>query len=121
MSADSNLRFSSIPTLDKLPTNYIRCLYQDKKGYMWIGTPNGLFMYDGYKAIPVRMADEENFLPNNEILCIAEDNNHYLWVGTRMGLAVIDKTTWNISCVDYKEFNNTGIQQILVTTKGNFG
>lgn len=118
MSADSNLRFSSIPALDKLPTNYIRCLYQDKEGYMWIGTPNGLFMYDGYKAIPVRMADEENFLPNNEILCIAEDNNHNLWVGTRMGLAVIDKTTWNMSCVDYKDFNNTGIQQILVTTKG---
>jgi ligand-binding sensor domain-containing protein len=30
-----------------LPTNLIKCLIQDKKGFIWIGTPNGLVRFDG--------------------------------------------------------------------------
>lgn len=117
MYAD-NVRFSSIPVLDKLPTNFIRCLYQDKEGYIWIGTPNGLFMYNGYKVISVGITVENDALPDNEILCIAEDNDHHLWVGTRMGLGVIDKTTWRISCIDDEAFRNVSVQQLLMTRKG---
>lgn len=116
--ADSGLRFSSIPVLDKLPTNYIRCLYQDKEGSVWIGTPHGLFMYNGYKAIPIRTDTDGYALPDNEILCITEDDHHRLWVGTRTGLSMIDKMTWNTSCIDHEAFKNVSVQQLLLTSKG---
>ncbi|MBR1548631.1 MAG: hypothetical protein IJ637_07905, partial [Prevotella sp.] len=31
-----------------LPDNNVRTLAQDSKGYLWMGTPNGLYRYDGY-------------------------------------------------------------------------
>lgn len=118
MGADKGLRFKSVPVLDKLPTNYIRCIYQDKDGYIWLGTPNGLFMYNGYKVIPIRAVADKFSLPDNEVLCIAEDDNHCLWVGTRLGLGKIDKTTWHVSGVHDEAFKNVGVQQLLKTTGG---
>jgi ligand-binding sensor domain-containing protein/two-component sensor histidine kinase len=34
---------------DGLVSNPVRCIYQDKKGFIWIGTYDGLSRYDGYK------------------------------------------------------------------------
>ena len=117
--AERGLHFSTLPALDKLPTNYIRCVYQDKEGYIWLGTPYGLFMYDGYTAVPVRMDDAEFSLPNNEVLCIAEDNDCRLWVGTRQGLAMIEKSTWTFSSVNHPYFKDTAIQKFLMTSRGD--
>jgi signal transduction histidine kinase/ligand-binding sensor domain-containing protein len=43
----SNLQFSNLSTKDGLPHSTIRSFYQDSKGFMWIGTGNGLAVYDG--------------------------------------------------------------------------
>ena len=44
-----SLRFHTrhFTTLQGLPSNAIRCLHQDKQGFLWIGTENGLSRYDG--------------------------------------------------------------------------
>ncbi len=43
-----HLRFESLTTDDGLPTNQILALCKDNKGFLWIGTSNGLIRYDGY-------------------------------------------------------------------------
>ena len=55
-----------------LPDNNVRNIAQDCKGFMWMGTPNGLFRYDGYSYSVFRYADEGNLrlLNNNHIVAI---------------------------------------------------
>lgn len=37
-----------IRQLDNLPQNDVSCIYRDSKGFVWIGTLDGLHRYDGY-------------------------------------------------------------------------
>ena len=40
---------SRLPFFYELASNEIFDIYQDKEGYLWIGTTNGLARYDGYR------------------------------------------------------------------------
>ena len=78
---------------DGLPNNQIQCIYQDKKGWMWIGTSQGLSRFDGYTFV--------NYLPNiNDsislngtlVRVIKEDKDGNLLVGTENGgLNIFDR------------------------------
>lgn len=72
---------------DGLSNNSINCFIQDKAGYIWIGTDNGLNRYDGYafkvyKQVPGDTAS----LAGNTICSLYEDREGYLWVGTDISL-----------------------------------
>jgi diguanylate cyclase (GGDEF)-like protein len=62
----------------------IRCLLQDRTGYIWVGTDNGLFRYDGGRF---RDFGQSEGLPNTEILGLAESPEGVLWVATQNGVA----------------------------------
>ncbi|HEX6428139.1 MAG TPA: two-component regulator propeller domain-containing protein, partial [Niastella sp.] len=85
-----------------LSNNSVRCIYQDRKGFMWFGTYDGLNRYDGYSFKVFR----NNFkntssLINNWINAINEDNKGNLWVGTRQGICVYRPVTDKFSAVRY--------------------
>lgn len=44
------INFTPLKNLIQLPTNEVRNLFQDKEGYIWIATYNGLVRYDGYST-----------------------------------------------------------------------
>src|SRR5687768_17582299 len=72
-----------------LSNNSVRCIYQDRRGFMWFGTYDGLNRYDGYSFKVFR----NNFknatsLINNWINTIDEDSDGNLWVGTRQGVCI---------------------------------
>jgi PAS domain S-box-containing protein len=71
----------------------IICINQDSWGFMWFGTANGIFRYDGETWIRFTI---KNGLPDNQILTIVEDDSHRLWIGTGFGL----------SCIDIGDYNN---------------
>ena len=105
--------------LNTLPNKEVQSIYQDRDGYLWIATRNGLFQYDGYSIV----AYKSNFanpdlLTSNNILCVAEDNKHNLWIGTYSGLNVLDKRTGQMRKINNPEMNGNTIPQILVTKKG---
>jgi signal transduction histidine kinase/ligand-binding sensor domain-containing protein/CheY-like chemotaxis protein len=60
------------------------CLFQDRAGYLWVGTQNGLFRYDG--AIFKRFGESQG-LPSASIESLAETPDGALWVATQAGLA----------------------------------
>ena len=62
----------------------IRALLQDRAGFLWIGTENGLYRYDGRRFRPFTVAEG---LPSPRIEAIHETPDGTLWVGTRAGLA----------------------------------
>ena len=43
------LEFNALTTADGLSDNAIFCVQQDREGFIWIGTQNGLNLYDGYQ------------------------------------------------------------------------
>lgn len=80
-------RFSHLTTDDGLPENTGQAILQDKDGFLWIGTQNGLVRYDGYEFIIFQnQPDDSTSLSNNFIQSLFEDRDGYLWVGTRSGL-----------------------------------
>src|SRR6266849_1609700 len=61
-----------------------QCILQDRLGFLWVGTQNGLFRYDGSQF--VRFGMEEG-LPSPSVESIHESRDGTLWVGTSVGLA----------------------------------
>ncbi len=113
------MEFKALTALNGLPTNEVRRLYQDKEGYLWIATTDGLCSYDGYqiKIYKSNMYSPE-LLSNNNIRCVAEDAHHHLYIGTNSGLNILDKQTGIMRNTQNKEFLNNVITAILITRSG---
>lgn len=93
ISATSKINFEIFSTEDGLPNSRVQCTYQDKKGWIWIGTNQGLSRFDGYKF--------RNFVPdptdsssiNGDLVrVIKEDKHGNLLIGTEKGgLNIFDR------------------------------
>ncbi|WP_186826919.1 hybrid sensor histidine kinase/response regulator transcription factor [Seonamhaeicola algicola] len=71
-----------------LTQNTVESVVQDIDGFLWIGTSNGLYKYDGQRFIVFRntLNNNTNSLINNMISKLAVDKSNTLWVGTVGGL-----------------------------------
>jgi ligand-binding sensor domain-containing protein len=70
----------------------ITCLWQDKKGFIWVGTSCGLNRYDG-KKFKQYVAIGKDALLHLSINSIAEDKDGILWIGTGSGICSFDPLT----------------------------
>jgi signal transduction histidine kinase/CheY-like chemotaxis protein/ligand-binding sensor domain-containing protein len=61
----------------------VTCLHQDRQNFLWIGTQNGLYRYDGVRFRSYGLKDG---LPGSYVLALAEDREGWLWVYTNQGL-----------------------------------
>lgn len=77
-----------------LSQSNVRCILQDKTGFLWIGTQDGLNRYDGYNfRIFKNNPNDTNSLSDNMITCLLEDKKGFLWIGTLDGLNKYDPRT----------------------------
>ncbi|KJD35997.1 hypothetical protein PW52_05095 [Tamlana sedimentorum] len=69
--------------------NTINAIEQDRYGFLWYGTPNGLIRYDGYefKTYTTQSKTDGNLL-SNYITCLFKDEQGILWIGTNLGLNI---------------------------------
>ena len=67
-----------------LPDQSVRCLLQDRAGFLWVGTDNGLFRYDGHRF---RGFTTDDGLPASQIEAVHQARDGTLWVATFSGLA----------------------------------
>jgi len=88
------LPMKSLSSEDGLSQGYITTLFQDRRGFIWMGTFFGLNRYDGYaiKAYTPNHLDPWS-LHANKINCIAEDSYGLLWIGTENGIVLMDSHT----------------------------
>jgi ligand-binding sensor domain-containing protein/signal transduction histidine kinase len=80
---------------DGLPHSNIRCIFQDSRGYLWIGTGDGLSRFDGYRFTSY---DTSDGLGHSFINAITEDRQGRIWVATNGGgvSCLIDWTPSNL-------------------------
>ncbi len=87
------LKFKHITSEQGLSNSTIETIYQDKKGFIWFGTRDGLNRYDGYQMTVYRYDQKDTTsLSDNYIRYIYEDPNETLWVGTINGLNRFDRS-----------------------------
>ncbi|MCL7762503.1 ATP-binding protein [Polaribacter sp. Z014] len=81
--AQDNIYFEHITTQDGLSQNDVNSIYQDKQGYMWFGTHDGLNKYDGYNFTTYNLNQQNpKSINSNLIFTITGDDNNNLWIGT---------------------------------------
>jgi ligand-binding sensor domain-containing protein/anti-sigma regulatory factor (Ser/Thr protein kinase) len=69
-----------------LGTNVITCLLKDKQGFIWMGTENGLFRFDGSELMAFYSHfNDSTSLSENYIISIFQALNGEIWIGTRNG------------------------------------
>ncbi|WP_010662820.1 ligand-binding sensor domain-containing protein [Marinilabilia salmonicolor] len=83
------LFFKSIPAQKQLSSQFTTSITQDKNGYIWIGTIDGLNRYDGHDMHVYRNNEEQNTgLGNNNIQTLYADSKNRVWVATAWGVSV---------------------------------
>jgi signal transduction histidine kinase/ligand-binding sensor domain-containing protein/DNA-binding response OmpR family regulator len=75
------LRFQHLTSKNGLPNNTIGCIIQDKYGFIWVTTLDGLCRYDGYK-LKVYVSKDENptSIINNHPIALAIDDAEDIWI-----------------------------------------
>ncbi len=69
-------------------------VYPDRTGSIWVGTKNGISMFDALKQGFIHLKrnyDSNNSLPDNTIWCIYPEGNDLFWIGTKKGLSRYDR------------------------------
>ncbi len=92
MSADPSVNYLGIE--QGLSNNAVTCIYQDKQGFMWFGTFDGLNRFDGYNFMSFRKNLKDSLsLTDNHISVVREDKLQNLWIGTSQGLSIYQRLT----------------------------
>jgi ligand-binding sensor domain-containing protein/signal transduction histidine kinase/DNA-binding response OmpR family regulator len=119
------LSFKRISIEQGLSNSTVEAIYQDRQGFIWIGTRDGLNRFDGYQMVVYRYdADDQNSLSDNYIRSIYEDSKHNLWIGTINGLNRFDRAKNKFTRYKHIPGKPTSISNNLVTSiyedrKGN--
>jgi PAS domain S-box-containing protein len=113
----SLVRFLHLSQEDGLSQNAGLAFLQDKNGFMWIGTQDGLNRYDGY-TFTIYKNDPDNAasLSNNSINALMEDRDGQIWIGTwGGGLNRFDPRTQQFTRFQHDPANPNSLSNDVVT------
>ena len=74
------IRSVKFSTPDGLSDNTVRQIYQDREGYIWFATFNGVSRFDGYHIVPFPQRTKDRTLKEPRIRALNEDSHGHLWV-----------------------------------------
>jgi signal transduction histidine kinase/ligand-binding sensor domain-containing protein len=75
-----------------LSNNTVTCSVQDKNGFLWFGTKEGLNRFDGYRFRLFRTNESERSVYPDNIFALLSADNGVLWVGSQKGIFWFDAT-----------------------------
>ncbi|HJV78643.1 MAG TPA: two-component regulator propeller domain-containing protein [Paludibacter sp.] len=79
---------------DGLTINTVRSIIQDRSGFIWFGTEDGLNRFDGHSFKEYRTSKvATNFIGSNYISALLEDSKGNIWIGTDDGVTVYHPLT----------------------------
>ena len=81
-----SLNFNNLSVKNGLSNNKVVAIIQDKSGFIWLCTEDGLNRFDGYDFKIYRNNPEDsNSISDNNIWSLFEDEDGYIWAGTKSG------------------------------------
>lgn len=109
--------FRSLDINNGLSQNTVHAILQDKQGFMWFGTKDGLDRYDGisFRAF----MKESGTLGNNFITSLYEDQQGQIWIGTDVGLYVYSPEHETVERFIMKSDLDTGIDYTVNLVTGD--
>ena len=110
----SAYNLKQIADKEYMSNSSITSLCQDERGLMWIGTCDGLNIYDGQESEEFKIRDKEDYLSGNLIDNIVYTGEDIYWIQTYYGLNRLDRRTNAIT--HYNEF-----QKLFFMNKDNNG
>jgi signal transduction histidine kinase/ligand-binding sensor domain-containing protein len=113
-----DISFKHLTTDDGLSNNQVLDVIQDKNGFIWLATDDGLNRFDGYSfKIYRHVPKDSTSLSDNSSWCLFEDREGFIWIGTKNGELnrydpKTDKfTNWKIKSNILKESSITSIYE----------
>lgn len=105
--------FKTLDVRNGLTSSHINCIHKDKRGFMWFGTPSGLYRYDGYnfKSFQCNSLDGSS-LPDSYIKSIQETKDGSLWIETSAGYCVYSPKSESFDRDMKQIFTRMGIDKI---------
>ncbi|HEV8539301.1 MAG TPA: two-component regulator propeller domain-containing protein [Bacteroidota bacterium] len=98
VSQNLGFRFETISVDQGLSQTSVWSILQDRDGFIWIGTADGLNRYDGYTFTVFRHNPQDpSSLTNNNVATLAHDNDGNIWIGSRSGLEKYELVTGTFS------------------------
>jgi signal transduction histidine kinase/ligand-binding sensor domain-containing protein len=117
LAAQDNFRFEHFTSENGLSENFVYTVFQDSKGFLWIGTHDGLNRYDGYRFKKFRHNPaDSNSIPDNTIKSICEDGKGNIWLATNAGLCRYDPAK-NVFLRFALQRNSNDVRKIIMCDK----
>lgn len=89
MAAAGVYLFKTLDAHNGLTISQINCILKDSRGYIWLGTPAGLYRYDGYTFHNFQCNSQDgSSLPDSYIISIQETLEGTLWIETAAGFCI---------------------------------
>jgi len=98
-AATSNIQYLDVN--QGMPSSYIFCMLEDKHGYLWFGSYQGVIRYDGNQLI--QYTTKEGF-SHNDVFSMFEDSQGDLWFGTDGGIFHAKGKGWDRSRLDGRNY-----------------
>ena len=106
---------ADFPFAKDLPSNEMTDIFQDKEGFIWIGTTHGLARYDGYE-LHTFQTNQTNTLSaaglSHDYITGITENDSFLWIGTNKGLNFINKKNYRTGITNETQLNKEHIRAL---------
>ncbi|EOZ93624.1 GGDEF domain protein [Indibacter alkaliphilus LW1] len=117
--ANKNPFFNRLTVKDGLASNQVLSLWQDKKGFIWIGTSNGLQRYDGNNFLYFGIQRPEKF-PSMPAKHIFEDHEGRMWINYGRHIGIYDPESQAFKEIPLENSENRSMgEYIYQDSKGN--
>ena len=115
--ADEHYYFKNLSVQNGLSQNTVNTILQDKQGFMWFGTKDGLNRYDGLSFRKFKHDDRsQRSIGNNFITALYEDEKGSIWVGTDVGLYIYYPEKDSFEHFTKQSVENTRIEHTVTAT-----
>ena len=117
LAAAAVFLFKTLDARNGLTISQINCVLKDSRGYVWLGTPSGLYRYDGYtlRNFQSNLLDGSS-LPDSYIISVQESMEGTLWIRTSSGMCVYHPQTESFERDMKQVYSKMGIEGDLPTS-----
>lgn len=113
-----HIEFQQLSTPSSFPHDGVNTIHQSADGFLWFGTEEGLFRYDGYRFMSQRNDIlNPSVLTSNYVKSLLSTPDRMLWVGTDNGLNRLDMRTGVIHQYHLTDFDNSDNIGCLYATR----